>query len=158
MLWWQYALLGTAGGTLVEALEVFRWTAAWQDARRTRNGALKRNPPTWRTFVDLPAHAFMLPARAALGAVAATLFGITGQVTGAYGAVAFGCAAPLILAQLGTIPQIAKTVSDVPAVRKPDGPDGAETARLPLGPVPPNGTGVATRKESHSSKKESQSS
>jgi hypothetical protein len=151
MLWWQFALLGTAGGALVEALEIFRWTAAWQDARRTRSGALKRNPPTWRTFVDLPAHAFMLPARAALGAAAATLFGITGQVTGAYGAVAFGCAAPLILAQLGTIPQIARTVSDVPAVRKPDGPDGAETARLTPGPVPPNGTGVVTKKESQPS-------
>lgn len=123
MLWWQFALLGTIGGALVEVLEVFRWTAVWQEARRNRGGMLKLSPPKWRAYVDLPAHAFMLPARAALGAGAVTLFGATGQVTGAYGAVAFGCAAPVLLTQLGSIPQIAKAVSDIPAVPKPQAGD-----------------------------------
>ena len=118
VLWWQFALLGTIGGAIVEVLEIFRWTAVWQEARRNRSGTLRRIPPTWRTYVDLPAHAFMLPARAALGAGAATLFGMTGQVTGAYGAVAFGCAAPVLLAQLGSIPQITKVVNDISDSRK----------------------------------------
>jgi hypothetical protein len=120
MPWWQFALLGVLGGVLVEVLEIFRWTAVWQEARRTRGGPLKRILPKWRSYVDLPAHAFMLPARAALGAAASTLFGTTGQVTGAYGAVAFGCAAPLLLAQLGLFPQIAKAVGDVRAAAKPE--------------------------------------
>ena len=118
MLWWQFALLGTIGGVIVEVLEVFRWVAVWQEARRDHRGILKRTPPKWRDYVDLPAHAFMLPTRGALGAGAAVLFGATGQVTGVYGAVAFGCAAPILLAQLGSIPQIARTISDVPAVQK----------------------------------------
>jgi hypothetical protein len=117
VLWWQFALLGAIGGAIVEVLAVFRCTAVWQEARRNRSGTLKRSPPAWRTYVDVPAHAFMLPARAALGAGAVTLFGTTGQVTGAYGAVAFGCAAPILLAQLGSIPQIAKAVNDIPAPR-----------------------------------------
>jgi len=125
VLWWQFALLGIIGGAIVEVLEIFRWTAVWQEARRNRSGTLRRTPPAWRTYVDLPAHAFMLPARAALGAGAATLFGMTGQVTGAYGAVAFGCAAPVLLAQLGSIPQVAKAVNDIPAARK-----------LPVGDAP----------------------
>jgi len=120
MPWWQFALLGTSGGVIVEVLTVFRCVAAWQGARRNRDGTLKRIPPKLRRYVDVPAHAIMLPARAALGAAAATLFGMTGQVTGAYGAVAFGCAAPVLLAQLGLIPQVERAANkDHPSTRKP---------------------------------------
>jgi hypothetical protein len=114
MLWWQFALLGAGGGTIVEAVEVFRWVAVWQHARRSADGTLRRKPPTLRRYVDLPAHAIMLPARAALGALAAVVFGLTGQVTGPYGALAFGCAAPVLLSRLGLIPQMGKAI-DVPA-------------------------------------------
>jgi hypothetical protein len=94
MPWWQYALLGTAGGVIVEALEIFRCLNQWQRARRDRDGKLKNTLPKLGKFVDGPAHAYMLPARAVLGALAAVLFGMTGQITGSFGAVAFGCAAP----------------------------------------------------------------
>ena len=104
MPWWQFTLLGASGGVIVEVLAVFRCVAVWQGARRNRDGTLKRTPPKPGRYVDVAAHAIMLPARAALGAAAATLFGMTGQVTGTYGAVAFGCAAPVLLAQLGLIP------------------------------------------------------
>jgi hypothetical protein len=100
MQWWQFALLGAAGGVIIEALEIFRGLSQWQRARRDRNGRLKRLPAKLGQFVDGPAHAYMLPARAVLGAGAAVLFGMTGQVTGAYGVVAFGCAAPVLLTQL----------------------------------------------------------
>ena len=120
MPWWQFALLGTSGGVIVEVLAVFRCVAVWQEARRNRDGTLKRTPPKLGRYVDVPAHAIMLPSRAALGAVAATLFGMTGQVTGPYGAVAFGCAAPVLLAQLGLIPQVERAVNkDHPSARKP---------------------------------------
>ncbi len=120
MPWWQFALLGTSGGAIVEVLAVFRCVAIWQGARRNRDGTLKRIPPELRRYVDVPAHAIMLPTRAALGAVAAALFGMTGQVTGPYGAVAFGCAAPVLLAQLGLIPQVERAVNnDHPSARKP---------------------------------------
>ena len=95
----------------MEVLAVFRCVAVWQVARRNRDGTVKRIPPKLGRYVDVPAHAIMLPARAALGAAAATLFGMTGQVTGPYGAVAFGCAAPVLLAQLGLIPQVERAVS-----------------------------------------------
>jgi len=119
MPWWLFALLGAIGGAIVEALEVFRWIAVWQEARRNPSGRRKQAPPKWRTYVDVPAHAVMLPARAALGAGAVTLFGITGQVTGVYGAVAFGCAAPVLLAQLGLIARVEKTVNDAVGPQKP---------------------------------------
>jgi hypothetical protein len=111
MPWWQFALLGAGGGVIVEALACFRSVAAWQDARRNRDGTLKRRRPTLGRYVDLPAHALMLPSRVALGAVAAALFGLSGQVTGPYGALAFGCAAPVLLAQVGLIPQVSKALN-----------------------------------------------
>lgn len=118
MPWWQFALLGAGGGAIVEVLAVFRCVAVWQDARRNRDGTIKRAPPELRRYVDVPAHAIMLPVRMGLGAAAAVLFGVTGQVTGPYGAVAIGCAAPVLLAQLGSVPQIAKAVSDASEARK----------------------------------------
>ena len=118
MPWWQFALLGAGGGAIVEVLAVFRCVAVWQDARRNRDGTIKLVPPGLRRYVDVPAHAIMLPARVVLGIAAAVLFGVTGQVTGPYGAVAIGCAAPVLLAQLGSIPQIAKAVNGASEARK----------------------------------------
>lgn len=112
--WWEFSLLGASGGALVEALAVFRWLASWQEARRTRAGRVKGRPPKLRIFLDLPAHAWMLCFRGLLGAGAAALFGASGQITGAYVAVALGFAAPSMLAQLGTIPQVAAAISGTP--------------------------------------------
>jgi hypothetical protein len=131
MPWWKFALLGAGGGVVVEALAVFRWVAAWQDARRGNNGALRRALPKLGRYVDFPAHAVMLPARAALGAVAAVLFGLTGQVTGPYGALAFGCAAPVLLARVGLIPQVSKAV-DIPAEKAMSAAKGPPSATIGL--------------------------
>jgi hypothetical protein len=114
MPWWQFALLGAGGGAIVEVLAIFRCVTAWQDSRRNRDGTITRVPPKLRRYVDIPAHAIMLPSRVGLGTAAAVLFGVTGQVTGPYGAVAIGCAAPMLLAQLGSIPQIARAVNGAP--------------------------------------------
>lgn len=118
MPWWQFALLGAVGGAIVEVLAVFRCVVTWQEARRNADSTVKRHPPPLRRYVDLPAHAIMLPARVVLGAVAALLCGVTRQVTGPYGAVAFGCSAPVLLAQLGSIPQVAKAVNSASKARQ----------------------------------------
>jgi hypothetical protein len=57
--WWQFALLGAAGGLLVEVLAIFRWGAAWQQARRTKTGRRQAKPPKLRAYVDVPAHAWI---------------------------------------------------------------------------------------------------
>jgi hypothetical protein len=131
MSWWEFALLGAGGGVIVEVLAVFRWVAAWQDARRGSSGALRRKLPKLREYVDFPAHGIMLPARAGLGAVAAVLFGLTGQVTGPYGALAFGCAAPVLLARVGLIPQVSKAV-DAPTNSVKPTAKGASSATIGL--------------------------
>ena len=118
MPWWQFALLGALGGAVVETLAIFRCFAVWQDARRNRDGTVKLIPPEMRRYVDVPAHMIMLPSRVVLGGAAAVLCGLTGQVTGAYGAVAIGCAAPVLLAQMGSIPQVAKAVHGASEARK----------------------------------------
>jgi hypothetical protein len=124
MPWWEFALLGAGGGVIIEALAVFRWVSAWQDARRGKDGVLRLRPPKLGRYVDVPAHAIMLPVRAGLGAVAAVLFGLTGQVTGPYGALAFGCAAPVLLARVGLITRVSRAI-DTPVTPKAKWPPPA---------------------------------
>ena len=110
LTWWQFALLGAAGGAAVELLSVFNSAVLWRDERRLDTGKVKEKPPTWREYIDAPATVVILVFRAGLGAGAATLFGATGQIRGVSAAVAFGFAAPSILAQLGSIPQVQSIV------------------------------------------------
>ena len=142
MPWWQFALLGAGGGAIVEVLAVFRGIAAWQDARRNPDGTIKFLPPRLREYVDGPAHMLMLPARMVLGTAATVLCGVTGQITGPYGAVAIGCAAPVLLAQLGSIPQVAKAVNGASQARKQAGPQHAPLdAEVHAGTTVPAGEG-----------------
>jgi len=111
MAWWQFAVLGAAGGAVVEALAVFKWVTVWEADRRMPTGSVKAKPPGWRQYVDVPALAWLLAIRAALGAGSAILFGVTAQIDGAYAAIACGFAAPALLAQLGSVPQVAAAVT-----------------------------------------------
>lgn len=111
MAWWQFALLGAGGGAIVEVLTTFRSVALWQEARRDTSGRMKRVQPRLRSYVDVPVIAWLLLLRTTLGAVTAVLFGVTGQIAGSYGALVIGFAAPAILAQLGSVPQVARTVN-----------------------------------------------
>jgi hypothetical protein len=124
MSWWQYAILGAGGGALVEALSLFTSITVWQNARRRTTGELKEVLPSWRSYVDVPVHIWQLLTRMFLGAVAAALFGVTGQISGAFAAVAFGAAAPAVLAQLGSIPPVAgaiRAATHVPPVEPAEG-------------------------------------
>jgi hypothetical protein len=110
MAWWQYVVLGAGGGALTEALALLKWVTVWQDARRRGNGKLKGRPPHWSSYVDVPVHAWLLVIRMPLGAGTAWLFGATGQISGFYAALAFGFAAPAVLAQLGSFPALSAAV------------------------------------------------
>ncbi|WP_019065459.1 hypothetical protein [Streptomyces prunicolor] len=111
MAGWQFAMYGACGGAVVEVLSLLHWVSQWQEARRTPVGRLKKNAPTWSTYVDWKVHTALIILRGGLGAGTATLFGITGQISGAYVAVALGFAAPSVLSQLGGIPQIAAALN-----------------------------------------------
>ncbi|MFE7766161.1 hypothetical protein [Streptomyces sp. NPDC057438] len=111
MLVWQFALLGAIGGFLVEVLSVFGSFATWQAARRTPTGKLKSNPPRLSVYIDVAAHTWIALFRSGLGAGAAALFGAGGQITGTFVSVALGFSAPSVLAQLGSIPQVAAAIT-----------------------------------------------
>lgn len=125
MTLWRCVLLGAAGGALVEVLAVLEYVLAWQQARRTPGGRVKKSPPRLRGYVDVPAHAWLLVIRVLLGAVAAGLFAATGQISGPYAALAFGFAAPAVLAQLGRLPDAGQAVKDVPERPTSKSPDNA---------------------------------
>jgi hypothetical protein len=110
MTWWEYAALGAAGGALVEVLAVFKWITSWQAGRRNKDGTLKAKRADWREYVDVPMHVWLFVLRVPLGALASALLGNTGQITGAIAALGCGIAAPVLLAQLGSIPQVANAV------------------------------------------------
>ncbi|MEC3918311.1 hypothetical protein [Nocardia sp. CDC160] len=88
-----------------------------------------------RTYIDLPVHAWMLVVRTMLGASVAALFGATGQISGAYVAVALGFAAPSVLAQLGSVPQLAAVIS---GPSKGSGGLSAAEPEPPQEPRPPS--------------------
>ncbi|WP_344282924.1 hypothetical protein [Actinomadura napierensis] len=109
---WESVLLGAAGGGLVELLAVLGYVLAWQRARRTPGGRVRKSPPRMRSYVDVPAHLWVLAIRAPLGAFTAWLFAVTSQTSGPYAALAVGFAAPALLAQLGQFPQVTQALQD----------------------------------------------
>jgi hypothetical protein len=110
MALWRCVLLGAAGGALVEVLAVLGYVLAWQRARRTPGGRVMKSPPRLRAYIDVPAHVWVLVIRVPLGAMTAWLFAATGQISGPYAALAFGFAAPAVLAQLGRLPSVGQAV------------------------------------------------
>ncbi|MBK3570972.1 hypothetical protein [Streptomyces sp. MBT62] len=133
MTGWQFGAYGACGGALVEVLRLLHWVSQWQEARRTSTGRLKKNVPVWSTYVDWKASAVLVILRGGLGACAAALFGVTGQISGPYVAVALGFAAPSILAQLGGIPQVAAALNKSPAANS--APSDGEAGVLSASPA-----------------------
>ncbi|MEU6368113.1 hypothetical protein ABZ876_20805 [Streptomyces sp. NPDC046931] len=114
MSWWQSGLFGAGGGLSVELLAVFRGCMQWQAARRTASGRRRARPPALWHYLDTAAHACLAVLRAGMGAATALLFAATGQISGAYAAVALGVSAPAVLATLGAVPQVANLVAGSP--------------------------------------------
>lgn len=89
MTWWGYALWGAFGGLAVEAIEF--------------SGAISRVKGwPWRTKGETPPLplAVSVMIRVGLGFGLASAAGQAGAISGPWGAIAVGVAAPLLLAQM----------------------------------------------------------
>ena len=115
MPWWQFALLGGAGGAVAEFVALFRSVARWQAARRSPSGRLRLKPAAWREYVDVPAHAWMFAMRTVAGMASAGAFAAGDQIKGAFAAVALGYGGPVVLERLGQIPLVESLINGGPA-------------------------------------------
>ncbi|ACU73976.1 hypothetical protein Caci_5117 [Catenulispora acidiphila DSM 44928] len=100
---WLLAMgYGAIGGAVVEAVVSSDRVLAWNAARHQ---ALARKPatpgPGLSAYVDPRSDVAAGLTRILLGAVAGLV--LHSQVTGAYAAIAVGCAAPAVLRQLGSM-------------------------------------------------------
>ncbi len=121
--------LGAAGGSLRGFIDAYNQTMEWQSARRElrkRSAGQVQELPGFRDFFDLVPDLCAAAFHTALGAGAAALFGLTGQITGPYAAVAVGMSAPALLTQLGRVQRIGELVA---------GPSG-ETPRHEISSLP----------------------
>jgi len=89
---------GAIGGLITEAIAMWRWLEAWQQARRAAI-TRRRWPPAITRFIDPGPDLTVAFTRAVLGAVAGWL--LRGQITGIYAALTVGASAPAVLATLG---------------------------------------------------------
>ena len=112
MSWLAYGGLGSVGGVIVEALALFKWMTAWQDARRAPDGTVSPEPAPFTAYVDVRAHIGVLLLRGALGFASSAIFALGGQISGGYVAVALGFAGPALLGRLGQIPQLGDRTAD----------------------------------------------
>lgn len=94
MDWWALGGWGLFGGFIVDGIEFWRLVRSHQGV--------------WPAQYSKPGFFAAEAVRLVVGAGLAIVFGETGQITGALGAVAIGAAAPLIVEklaqQLPTIP------------------------------------------------------
>ncbi|MEE4540402.1 hypothetical protein V2S66_00275 [Streptomyces sp. V4-01] len=128
--------LGAAGGSLRGLVDAYNQVVAWQAARRDhRRGpaAPAREMPRLTEYVDPLPDSVATAFHMALGAAGAAMFGLSGQITGAYAAIAVGISAPALLTQLGRVQSVSEAVTGVVA------PAGA--------PPPPRLAGVPDQEE-----------
>jgi hypothetical protein len=99
---WLLAMTyGAIGGAVVEAVVSSDRVLAWNAARHQALAHTPATPvPTLTAYLDPLSDVAAGVTRIMLGAVAGWLF--HSQVTGAYAAIAVGCAAPTVLRQLGS--------------------------------------------------------
>lgn len=101
MDWLLAMTYGAIGGAVVEAVVSSDRVLAWNAARRQALANLQATPvPALTAYLDPLSDVAAGVTRVLLGAVAGWLF--HAQVTGAYAAIAVGCAAPTVLRQLGS--------------------------------------------------------
>jgi hypothetical protein len=89
---------GAVGGLIIEAVDVWRWLQAWQQARHAALADGKPLPAFTR-FIDPYSDSAVALTRAVLGGVAGLL--LHSEVVGTYAAVTVGASAPALLAALG---------------------------------------------------------
>lgn len=114
MVLWKFALLGAGGGGLIELVAFYNRLSAWQAARRTTSGRMRRHPPSFNSYIDAWPAIAVLVTRLVLGALAALAFRASNQASGGYAALTMGAAAPAFLAQLGQLHGIRNALGDSP--------------------------------------------
>ncbi|MEV6006280.1 hypothetical protein AB0M29_05685 [Streptomyces sp. NPDC051976] len=128
--------LGAAGGSLRGLVDAYNQVVAWQVARRdlrrtpdARDRALPRLTEYLDPVPDSVATAFHM----ALGAAGAAMFGLSGQITGAYAAIAVGISAPALLTQLGRVQSVSEAVTGTarPAAVTGTAPEPPRLAGVP---------------------------
>lgn len=116
LTWWECAAWGAFGGLAVELVQLY--------------GALRRTGGwPWRQPGELPPRelAATIVIRVFLGLGLAMAAGQSGQVSGAFGAIAVGVAAPLVVEQMLRNVRLDPAPSTAPA---PDGSAPPEAARI----------------------------
>ncbi|MHA5053355.1 hypothetical protein, partial [Streptomyces sp. SD15] len=110
-------VLGAAGGSLRGLVDAYNQTMEWQTARRehrrTDPATDTPGPPRLREFFDPAPDLVAAVFHTVLGAAGAALFGMSGQISGSYAAIAVGISAPAILTQLGRVQTVSEAVTGV---------------------------------------------
>ncbi|MFF3246587.1 hypothetical protein ACFYWY_23300 [Streptomyces sp. NPDC002870] len=110
-------LLGAAGGSLRGFIDAYSQTMAWRSARREHRRSTATGqegptaPPKLNEFFDPVPELVAVLFHMALGAGAAFMFGLSGQIDGEYAAIAVGISAPALLTQVGQVPTISEAVA-----------------------------------------------
>ncbi len=118
--------LGAAGGSLRGLVDAYNQVVAWQAARREhlRTPASTSRPvPRLAQYVDPVPDSVAAAFHMALGAAASAMFGLSGQITGAYAAIAVGMSAPALLTQLGRVQSVSEAITGTsPSPPAPEAP------------------------------------
>lgn len=108
-------VLGAAGGSLRGLVDAYHQTMAWQTARREHQRAEPATdaprPPQLTDFFDPGPDIMAAAFHTVLGAAGAALFGMSGQIAGAYAAIAVGISAPALLTQMGRVQTVSEAVT-----------------------------------------------
>ncbi|QDN63876.1 hypothetical protein FNV66_35645 [Streptomyces sp. S1D4-14] len=87
------------------------WQAARREHQRAEPATDAQGPPRLREFFDPAPDIVAAVFHTVLGAAGAGLFGMSGQISGAYAAIAVGVSAPALLTQLGRVQTISEVVT-----------------------------------------------
>ncbi|GHA71922.1 hypothetical protein GCM10010372_83570 [Streptomyces tauricus] len=109
-------LLGSAGGLLRGALDLYARFVSWQSDRHTHRQTIaaqttQGEAPRFQAYFDLPVDIAAAVVHTTMGAGAAVLFGTTGQISGEYAALVVGMSAPVLLTQLIRIQTVNEAVT-----------------------------------------------
>ncbi|MFD7560270.1 hypothetical protein ACFV9E_37950 [Streptomyces sp. NPDC059835] len=133
-------------------MDFYNRTMEWRAARQAhRQASTDEHPaevPAFRDFVDLWPDLLAAAFHTVLGAGAAGMFGSTGQISGAYAAIAVGISAPAVLTQLGQVQSVSEAVAGTPSSAAVPGPGhpvvaeaGIQTVQQNAAPPSTAGTG-----------------
>jgi hypothetical protein len=107
-----FLILGAAGGSFRGLVDLYNEITRWQQDRRIHRLKKKRSEaPRLKEYVDAIPDTVAGLAHIFLGAMVGLILGKSGQVSGAYGTILAGAAAPALLTQLGQLKVINNAIA-----------------------------------------------